>query len=225
MDGPILKLPKRSWRDVPMPAGVAALPRAANGMPVPYVAAWEGEDDMVVEKDEAADGAEAVFPRVPRVGKTRPVFGEMEPSRQRAVVRYVLCQVCAVELGPMWDTNQGQPLHWLIDMMHEPSTLPGHMLVLEPWVCDDCMVYALQVCPGLLGRPGKKPPRNVLAVRTSGVLAATIKPQGKLAETRTKPCIGYLKIEPLEFRRIRIGHFLSYGPADIREMLEADNVI
>jgi len=133
----------------------------------------------------------------------------------------VRCQVCTLELPPMHHEDAGA-VHWLIDLLHEPNTMRGHRLCLEPWVCDDCLVYALQVCPGMLRARKKKSNalRSVLAVTTANIVAVTIKPGGNL--TGRPPCVGYLKIEPLCYVRIAAEHLLSYGPAEIRFLLGED---
>jgi hypothetical protein len=210
----------RSWRDVPMPEGVAALPRSSGGLPVPYVAIWEGEDLMRIARCDFTYGSPAIFPLNGfQVGRTRPVFGVMEPSRQREVAITVRCQVCHVQLPWISDEldDEGE-VHWLADLLHEPATMRGHRLALEPWVCDDCLYYALQICPGLVA--GKKPLRHVLAVWTANVIGAVVAPGGNLKGR--PPCVGYVKIEPLRFVRIAVGHVLEYGPATLRAMLHEE---
>lgn len=219
-----------NWKYVEMPPTVAALPRSAGGLPVPWVAQWDGEEDMRVAPCRWANGRDAVFPAAgSQIGLTRPVFGIMEPSRQREAVGAVRCQVCRGDLSEMSDTlDEGREPLWLIDLMHEPKTMRGHRLVLEPWVCDDCLVYALQVCPGMLlasPPPGHQDTsgwriRNVLAVWTSNAIGVMTIPRGNLEGAA--PCFGYFKIEPLLYRRLSSFHLLEHGPAEIRSMLVAD---
>lgn len=202
-----------------MPERVAALPRSAGGLPVPYVAQWEGEERMRIEHCYHV-GADAIFPIAgPQIARTRPVFGVMEPARQREACAAVRCQVCRLQLSDISSTlEEGRELHWLVDMLHEPATFPGHKLAMEPWVCDDCIVYALQVCPGLISPlPGQTKLRNVLAVWTANLISPMIAPAGNLKGK--PPCIGYLKIEPLRYLRISRSTLLEYGPVAIREML------
>lgn len=207
-------LARPSWRSVPMPERIAALPRSAGGLPVPFVAQWEGEDEVAIRPCEFA-GRRAIFPLKSQVGVTRPVFGVMEPSRQRAVLASTCCQVCRAWLGDMTsELEDGRPPLWLVDMLHEPATFRGHRLAIEPWVCDECLVYALQVCPGLVGA-GKA--KNVLAVWTANLVSPIIQPPAPL--NRQPPCVGYLKVEPLRFLRIGADTILAYGPAEIREMI------
>lgn len=217
-----------------MPPRVAALPRSAGGLPVPFVAAWEGEQEMEIRPCPLVQGQKAIFPaRGSLVGETRPVFGEMEPSRQRYAVASVSCQVCRLQLGPMTSDLEDGPRDplWLVDMLAVPDTLPGHRVAIEPWVCDDCLVYALQVCPGMLVRSTRLERRtvadpslllkNVLAVWTANVFAAHAIPGGNLRGRQA--CVGYLKIEPLRFLRMRASTVIEYTPSAIREMI-ADEV-
>lgn len=143
----------------------------------------------------------------------------------------VRCQVCRTQLGPMSDTIEPESrIHWMVDLLHEPMSMIGHKLALEPWVCDSCMVYALQVCPGMLVKSSGAMRRsivdpnllvrNVLAVWAANIVAVTIIPHGNLEGQA--PCGGYHKIEPLTFQRIAAAHFLHYGPVEIRGMLELD---
>lgn len=201
-----------------MPNRVSTLPRSAGGLPIPYVASWEGEDEYVIRPCRWSLGKPAVFPARELVGVTRPVFGIMDPARQREVVADVRCQVCHFKL-PAIDVDRvdDQPFNWLVDLTHEPRTMRGHRLVLEPWVCDECLPYALQVCPGLLGR-GRL--RYVLAVFTAQMVAVTIKPHGNL---EGKPaCGGYHKIEPLSFHRLEAQLVLERGVEKLRELLMND---
>lgn len=211
------------WRDVPMPRSIAGLPRALGGLPVPYVAQWSGEEEMCIRIDRYADNQRAVFPRLPdQRGRGKPVFGVMEPSRQREVVATMRCQVCHKPLPGI--TNVLSPLSqplWLADMLREPLTFRGHKLSLEPWVCDDCMVYALQVCPALVGLlpapvgPGKRPPLpHVLMVWTANLICTQAVMGGNLK--RSRPAVSYLKIEPLRYARVEVPTFLRLGPLELR---------
>jgi hypothetical protein len=201
-----------------MPPRVAARPRSAGGLPVPFVAAWEGEEEYSVQPCPWSFGKPAVFPKRTLVDVTRPVFGLMDPSRQREVAFGVRCQVCHIELGPMTEQLEpGRQFQWLVDMRHEPRTMRGRQLVLEPWVCDDCLVYALQVCPGLVGAKRQRP--NLLAVFAANLVGVTIVPHGNLEGH--PPCGGYHKIEPLAFHRVRATTLLSYGD-ELRPLLTDD---
>jgi hypothetical protein len=213
-----------SWREVDMPPQVAALPRSAGGLPVPYVASWEGEDEMRVAPCRFAFGRAAIFPVRDVVGATRPVFGVMEPSRQREVVMGVCCQVCHTDAGPMENklTSESR-CHWLVELAHKPPTY-DRPLILEPWVCGSCLTYALRVCPGLLHvRPDGKRIR-LLAVFASQPVAAVVRPKGNLAAdvVAQRGVVGYIKIEPLTFHRVAAETFLELGWEEVEQLLNDD---
>ena len=175
-------------------------------------------------------GQQAVFPARELVGVTRPVFGVMEPSRQRRAVSEVRCQVCFAELAPISESlGASSTVHWLTDRLHEPRTMRGHQLVLEPWVCDECLEYVLQVCPGMIRRAGRaEPPADpdllryrVLAVFSANLIAVTgrIGGSGDLAGA---VAVTYCKIEPLTYRRLSASTVLEHGAAAVRRMLETE---
>jgi hypothetical protein len=223
-----------SWRDVPMPERVAALPRTDGGLPVPYVAAWSGEETTRVAVDpvlaRALDYREpAAFSSDAPAG-ARPTLGVMDPARQRRVVVERLCQVCAVELGERHRPNPPwrEPL-WLVDLRRRGGDdgegaqlgqdLGGQTirigrrmapLIFEPWVCEDCLAYALQVCPGLLkiaaGR--YRHPLRLLRVRKAQPVAVSgrIGGTGPVAGQRA---VTYVKLAAIEFDIVLPGRFLA----------------
>jgi hypothetical protein len=147
----------------------------------------------------------------------------MEPRRQRRSAMGVRCQVCDRQLEAIADQPDPRAgVHWLADLMQVrelDDRRPG-ALVLEPWVCGECLAYALQVCPGLNGSRRRRP--HVLAVLSANAVATMTRPGGNLAGSRLVPpegVVGYVKIEPLEYKRIKAGLFLEYGPAEIEQLL------
>lgn len=221
---------RTGWRDVPMPPSVAALPRSAGGLPVPYVASWEGEEEMRIEECPFVHNQRAVVPVHRRVGETRPVFGIMEPQRQREVTALYRCQVCRKQLPPIGETPRRTFL-WLPAMLREPDTYRGHRVCLEPWVCDDCLVYALRVCPGMVASPVPvdiradlaahvtRYPIDVLAVWTANLIAVIGRVKGE-SGLRVQGAVTYCKIEPLRYRRLRGDHLFDPGVAEVRRQLE-----
>lgn len=214
-----------------MPPGVARLPRSRGGLPVPTVAQRAGEDLMRIAPCPYASGRRAVFPADAVPADATPEFGVMEPSRQRRAVMDFRCQVCDDPLVRLTDVPRTDGAFlWLADMLQTPDTMPGHGLALEPWVCDDCLGYALAVCPGLVRYPQPERARapipveerlvRLLAVWTGNAVATVIKPHGNLEGE--PPCVGYLKIEPLRYRRLLATHFLELGPAELRRQLMAE---
>ncbi|RTL26935.1 MAG: hypothetical protein EKK55_06935 [Rhodocyclaceae bacterium] len=111
-------------------------------VPVPFVASWSSElPNFTVHADPVVGGRRSLFRGGGRRGEGRPVFGKMDPGRQRLCVVRGLCQVCAgVIEGPAW-----------LAMLLERATFQGRSLpvVREPAACTRCMAQALALCPGL----------------------------------------------------------------------------
>lgn len=180
-----------------MPPRIAALPRAANGFPVPYVAAWTGEMPLGVGPCRYARGERSLIER----GDARsgePKLGAMNLVRQREVVTLHRCQVCHLELprrGPWWllfvESGVGEN---------------GELVAMEPWVCPACLVYAAAVCPGLAGvrRKGELFALRVHAALTLATVThlGGLRANGQLAEdvdVNLRDAIGYFKIALTRF--------------------------
>lgn len=174
----------------PLPPRIAALPRTKSGLPVPYVAQWEGEERLRVAFDPHVR-AEALFSS-PRRDGGDATLGLMEVSRQREVVSRGLCQVCRARLDPRDRFVAG---------LFEPTRDRGQ-LIREPWCCTACLAFALRVCPGLLRA---RRDANLTVIRMSKwvtVLAETdvagLVGEGSLdADATERPLVyGYAKIKP-----------------------------
>lgn len=139
---------KTSWKNVPMPRGVAALPRTPNGMPVPYISGSPCRHLTVQTAPEMACFAEAAN------GTTLALYDEYRPPcqpgilgtisirRQREIMLKGLCQVCG-------EVNHDEPM-WLLESL-DTEFLDGTKATKEPPTCTDCMAYAMRVCPMLVG--------------------------------------------------------------------------
>ena len=194
------------------------LPRSAGGLPVPYVARWVGEEALRIRPCRFARGQFALFARESWVGRSPPLFGWMDPRRQREVVRLGRCQVCRVMLPRLG----GRGVRWLVDFLVAPIVgRPETFVSFEPWTCAECLRYALRVCPGMLRAscPGWPVGAlvDVLAVRDARVVVTVVQPEGVL--TGRPPCVSYLAIEPLEFVRVPAETFLELGPEAALESL------
>lgn len=124
-----------SWRDVPLPASVARLPRNSAGRPVPANVAWyEPEDDgsILVDRDPEL-GGHVTCPCTP--GRGTPRFGEQCPVRQRQFMLHRQCGLCTEAIEP---TAQ-------LVFVGEANA----RYYLEPPLHQLCAAYALQVCPAL----------------------------------------------------------------------------
>jgi hypothetical protein len=83
-------------------------------------------------------------------------------------------------------------------------------LVFEPWVCEDCLVYALEVCPGILkaaaGRT--RAPLRLLHVRSAQFVAvvAEIKGDGPVAGQHA---VSYVKAAVTDYAEVPPATFLA----------------
>lgn len=131
-------------------------------LPVPYVAAWTSEATMVIRHDTLM-GEPAIF-RTGRRGEGKPIFGKMDESRVRAVVRGKKCQVCARPLGKesfVLDTPFGR--YGTAPIMHEPMA------------CEPCFRLSLALCPGI-ARLRMRPRAFAAVVRAYECIASHVQP-------------------------------------------------
>jgi hypothetical protein len=216
-----------------MPEGVAGLLRTEGGLPVPHVAAWSNESTDRLERDPYLTRLGYYVPAAfsgGAQGDGHAVLGEMEPARQRRAVIDRRCQVCDRELGERHRPNPPwrQPL-WLADIRVFGTDDEGSVgadiggqtiivgrrrcpLVLEPWVCEPCLAYALQVCPGLIkrqtGGTRMRPALRMLRVRRAQVVVVRGRiggdgpVAGRLAAT-------YAKLAVVDFDIVRPEQFLA----------------
>lgn len=124
-----------SWRDVPIPASVACLPRNSAGRPVPANVAWYEPDDdgsILVERDPEL-GEHVTCRCTP--GRGTPRFGEQCPVRQRQFMLHRKRGLCTEAIEP---TAQ-------LVFVGETNA----RYYLEPALHQLSAAYALQVCPVL----------------------------------------------------------------------------
>jgi hypothetical protein len=136
-------------------------------VPVPFVASWSSEmPDFRVRPEPLIQGKPAIFRGGGRRGEGTPIFGKMDPGRQRLCVLRGLCQVCSKPIvGTPW-----------MALFLEDADLDGETIsvVREPAACTECMAVALQLCPGLR----RKRPRVVEPGQTTTLITLTIPPVG-----------------------------------------------
>ncbi|MCK9874117.1 hypothetical protein MRI28_31615 [Nocardiopsis dassonvillei] len=125
------------WKSVPMPPGIAALPRV-NGMPIPFVTSWGKDPESVAYRRETGLTVECAC----TPGQGRPFIRSQCPERQRRCAQEALCSVCGTALTE-----------------EDPRVLAGVPLPESVWYMEapahaTCMAYALQVCPHLVGAAG-----------------------------------------------------------------------
>jgi hypothetical protein len=101
------------WRDVPMPAGVAALPRTRSGIPITYTVAWSSERETVIRRDRDLERhfgkpMLAIFAGGAQ-GDGTPKLDIVNTRRARRATVRGLCQICARHLpgrpSPPWSTE------------------------------------------------------------------------------------------------------------------------
>lgn len=190
----------------PMPPQIAARPRTARGLPVPYVAAWTGETPFVVRSCLFAGGRMALVESGRKFTGT-PVLGEMNVTRQREVIARRLCQVCAAPLG-------AGP-RWLVSLF-EGDTGVGPM-VREPWACASCLAFALGACPRLVGQRRRAEDLFVLAVNEyevahRPVASLGVANDGDLAArmaAQHPTAVGYLLLIPTHFDVLDADAFIA----------------
>jgi hypothetical protein len=137
-----------AWRTVPMPETVAALPRTAQGMPVPFTVSRGPDPERIAYREET--GLTVVCDCDP--GTDKPVFSAQCPERQRQCAKDGLCSVCGQRISEEeYSAFGGLPL-------------PGTNLYMEAAAHTACLAYAFQICP-VLGRESGPDHPVVLAAR------------------------------------------------------------
>jgi hypothetical protein len=136
---------KTSWRDVPVPKQIAALPKEQHGFPITYIAQrWS----VLLPEDRSQ------FPTTKELGwvamedtdgEYELDLGHMSEERQRSCWLDLKCQVC--------EANLRKRTKYLFGGLGDRPL--EDFWFREPFACHSCMGYALQVCPGILhGRKG-----------------------------------------------------------------------
>jgi hypothetical protein len=212
------------WRDVPMPRGVAALPRTKGGIPITFTVAWSSETGPVAREGPAA--ARAGRPPVCRRSSTAgrqghgmPKLAVSDVARTRAVVLNGLCQACGRRLPGRARPPWRQHPRWLCDLRNRGQeirigfrTVP---LIVDGWTCAPCLTYALRVCPGLvLKRVAQGDARlRLLRVRDCEFVATLSQLEGDPAWLRDagldRPVVEWVKIAPPAFDVVTPEEFLA----------------
>lgn len=214
-----------SWRDIAMPDTVASRPTSPGGLPVPYVAQWSSERTLKSARDPLLTRLGVTAPAAystGELGQGQPDFGVMEPSRQREVALLVRCQVCRAQLlpGRRYEPAENHPV-WLADL-RSPSAAGDvafggsairigrrlRPLIFEPWICELCLAYALQVCPGMLSRsyePTSDPKRDLRLLRVRKAHPVATYANGDLVGT----VVSYVKLAAIRYDVVTPTEFLG----------------
>lgn len=177
-----------------IPSFLAHLERDRRGLPVPYVNAWgdlNGVDGWYLDADPYVGGRTAAFFRDDRAAG--PNFLAQNPQRQREVSRLGRCQVC--RRGVPW-AERGLVYSSMSTQVVEIDRA-AHVVISEPWLCPDCAVFAINVCPGLIRRKSADDlvlltgftEENCKSVLSEGAISGPLE-----AETRARPVAMWSKI-------------------------------
>lgn len=135
---------------------------SAPALPVPFIAAWSGEqtlrrritwrpDGIAYADEEPADRDQHGVlwrGRAGARGVGRPRYGEVHPARQRDAMEHLLCQVC----GSPADQDERGTLWLLQDTRTDWPGWPEDVMTTHPPVCMPCARQAVDLCPHLHGR-------------------------------------------------------------------------
>ena len=160
-------------------------------VPVPWVASWTSETGPVVRFDRLVDGPATFF--VGTQGEEEPIFGKMDPARQRRAALQGLCQVCGKKLGRR---------KVLIEVGREILQGPyaGRVASMEPPTCVGCAADAVEFCPGVhRARP------RLLQVRRLGYIKTLVREApGETWEgyDPADPPVSYVSVVALDYEVI-----------------------
>lgn len=126
-----------TWKTVPKPPAVAALPANTAGLPVPWNASWTAAPERV--RYQAGCGLVLDCDCVH--GHGTPRYGEQCMRRQRQAMVERRCGLCGQAIAPT-DT---------VVFYGSPAQAP---LFIEPPTHPSCMAYAARVCPRLAEHAG-----------------------------------------------------------------------
>ncbi len=202
------------WRSVPMPRGVARLPRTNGGIPITYTVAWSSETVPQARPDPllsgiSPHGIQALFHSGSQ-GEGSPKLAVSDVARTRRVVIAGLCQACGLRLPGRSKSPWRQHPRWLCDLRNSGQeirvgfrTLP---LIVDGWTCEPCLAYALRVCPGLVAKAAADGDDRLRLLRVRAAeFVATI----EQVECLAAPVVGWVKIAATSFDVVTPDEFLA----------------
>lgn len=126
-----------------IPAHLDHLPRW-KGLPVPFINIWSDEaDEHAITHGPDATVMMDGWYTTGQQGVGVPDFTAQCPQRQRLCAVYGLCQVCR---GRLDDRERNLILLGTKTRIVDGRERP---LVGEPFICDGCLDYVLNICPGV----------------------------------------------------------------------------
>jgi hypothetical protein len=202
------------WRSVPMPRGVARLPRTNGGIPITYTVAWSSETGPEAREDPllrgfVPAGTLALFHSGAQ-GQGTPKLAVSDVARTRRVVMAGLCQACGQKLPGRSASPWRQHPRWLCDLRNQGQEIQIGLrrvpLIVDGWTCEPCLAYALRVCPGLVTKAAATGGDGLRLLRVrdaEGV--ATI----EAVEGLDDHVVGWVKIAPTSFEIFTPDEFLA----------------
>lgn len=134
-----------------VPAHLTHLRTDRRGLPVPYINVWGDVNDPArfrVGPDPYTEGKDAIWFDDADAGT--PDFTHQNYQRQRRVVAESLCQVCARHVDGA-ERLRLLPVSSVLG--RELVNVPGlgtRDVFTEPWLCQDCAMFAKKTCPALI---------------------------------------------------------------------------
>lgn len=193
------------WRDIPMPAQVAALPRTRSGIPITYTVAWSSERTAVLRDDPDLAGmcgrpTLAIFASGAQ-GEGEPKLGIVDTARARRATVKGLCQVCGGHLpgrpSPPWRTEP-RWCGWFTKGQTITVGVRRLPLIIDGWTCKPCLDYSLRVCPALVARRDAGT-LVLLRIRRAELVATLERPESVPTGIPSRSSTGMVKIAPLDF--------------------------
>lgn len=178
-----------------VPNQLKHLRRDRRGLPVPFVNRWGKGEHLLrlkVEFDPFVGGP-AVFYEDEL--EPEPDFTAQNFGRQRACVIGGLCQVCARKLA--WHERNVVISSVSTEQVTTPGPIHGGVVITEPWLCDFCCTFAMEVCPALIRRKKADDMTRVRLVskNDADIYVSTGSIEGPLAEeTKQRPVALWAKI-------------------------------
>ena len=119
-----------------------------GNVPVPYVAAWTGEEQLFLGPCPYAGSATGLkaIRQVQARGVGKPTFGKPHMDRQRQAIAQDLCDLCGRPLRNRTKVSlsQARPVGY--------AATYGDILQVEPLLHRECAALSVQHCPSLKGQ-------------------------------------------------------------------------
>jgi hypothetical protein len=203
-------------------------------MPVPWAAAWTGEDHGYVARHdpllvERGFPRRCMFEAAGQPGDGHAKLAVISPARQRESALTLCCQVCRAPVGtgpPPWD-----PPLWLADLRSRQTSARDVVLdasgrqaivvggrtcplIYEPWLCEPCLLYSLRACKGLKALR-RRQRLTLWRVRTAALVPTLERPVEPPADGGRMPdtVVTYVKVAIVEGEELHPFEVLRWAEA------------